>query len=154
VAQPRTFAAANRRQLSIRAGGVRVAGEKARDHEEEHAMKQYLISVYQPDGELPPPEFLEKVAAELDVIRAELQDAGSWVFSGGLHAPGTATVLRPRDGDVLVTDGPFAEGKEHLGGFTIIKAPDLDAALAWGRRYALATTLPIEVRPFQGEAGD
>jgi hypothetical protein len=55
---------------------------------------------------------------------------------------------------VLVTDGPFAEGKEHLGGFTILKAPDLDAALAWGRRYAQATTLPIEVRPFQGEAED
>ncbi len=114
-------------------------------------MKQYLISVYQPDGPPPPPEILGKIMAELDVLRAELQDAGSWVFSGGLHAPSTATVLRPKDGDVLVTDGPFAEGKEHLGGFTIIKAPDLDAALAWGRRYALVTGLPIEVRPFQGE---
>jgi hypothetical protein len=92
--------------------------------------------------------------AGVEAIRAELRDAGSWVFSGGLHAPSTATVLRLKDGDVLVTDGPFAEGKEHLGGFTIIKAPDLDAALAWGRRYAQVTTLPIEVRPFQGEAGD
>jgi hypothetical protein len=63
-------------------------------------------------------------------------------------------VLRPKDGDVLVTDGPFAEGKEHLGGFTILKAPDLDAALAWGRRYAQVIGLPIEVRPFQGEADD
>lgn len=117
-------------------------------------MKQYLISVYQPDGPLPPQEFLDKVAAELDAIRAELREAGSWVFSGGLHAPSTATVLRPKDGDVLVTDGPFAEGKEHLGGFAIIKAADLDAALEWGRRYALATTLPIEVRPFQGETAD
>jgi hypothetical protein len=117
-------------------------------------MKQYLISVYQPEGELPPPEFLARVMADLDALRAELKDAGAWVFSGGLHAPGTATVLRPKDGDVLVTDGPFAEGKEYLGGFTIIKAPDLDAALEWGRRYALATTLPIEVRPFQGEATD
>ena len=112
-------------------------------------MKQYLISIYQPDGPPPPPEILDKVMADIEAIRAELRDAGSWVFSGGLHAPGTATVLRPKDGDVLVTDGPFAEGKEHLGGFTIITAPDLDSALEWGRRLARATTLPIEVRPFQ-----
>ena len=117
-------------------------------------MKQYLISVYQPDGQAPPPEILDKITADIEAIRAELKDAGCWVFTGGLHAPSTATVLRPKDGDVLVTDGPFAEGKEHLGGFTILKAPDLDAALAWGRRYAQATTLPIEVRPFQGEAED
>ena len=117
-------------------------------------MKQYLISMYQPDGGVPPPEFLAQVMAELDAMRAELQEAGSWVFGGGLHAPSTATVLRPKDGDVLITDGPFTEGKEHLGGFTIIKAPDLDAALGWARRYALVTTLPIEVRPFQGEAED
>jgi hypothetical protein len=117
-------------------------------------MKQYLISIYQPDGPPPPPEILDKVMADIEAIRAELKDAGCWVFSAGLHAPSTATVLRPKDGDVLVTDGPFAEGKEHLGGFTILKAPDLDAALAWGHRYAQATTLPIEVRPFQGEAED
>jgi hypothetical protein len=117
-------------------------------------MKQYLISIYQPDGPPPPPEILDKVMADIEAIRAELREAGSWVFGAGLHAPSTATVLRPKDGDVLVTDGPFAEGKEHLGGFTILKAPDLDAALAWGRRYAQATTLPIEVRPFQGEAED
>ena len=117
-------------------------------------MKQYLISMYQPDGGVPPPEFLAQVMAELDAMRTELREAGSWVFGGGLHAPSTATVLRPKDGDVLITDGPFTEGKEHLGGFTIIKAPDLDAALVWARRYALVTTLPIEVRPFQGEAED
>jgi hypothetical protein len=117
-------------------------------------MKQYLISVYQPDGPPPPPEKLGKIMADVEAVRAELQDAGCWVFSGGLHDPGTATVLRPKAGDVLVTDGPFAEGKEHLGGITILKAPDLDAALGWGRRYAQATGLPIEVRPFQGEAGD
>jgi hypothetical protein len=117
-------------------------------------MKQYLISVYQPGGPKPPPEVLDKMTAELDAMRAELADAGWWVFSGGLHAPSTATVLRARDGDVLITDGPFAEGKEYLGGFTIIRAPDLDAALEWGRRYALVTTLPIEVRPFEGEAAD
>jgi len=114
-------------------------------------MKQYLISIYQPDGPAPPPEILDKVMADIEAIRAELREAGSWVFGAGLHAPSTATVLRHKHGDLLVTDGPFAEGKEHLGGFTIVKAPDLDAALAWGRRYALVTSLPIEVRPFQGE---
>ena len=65
-----------------------------------------------------------------------MKAAGAWVFAGGLHPPSTATVVRLKDGDVLMTDGPFAEGKEHLGGFTIIKAPDLDAALEWGRKLA------------------
>ncbi|MGC1215197.1 MAG: YciI family protein [Micromonospora sp.] len=115
-------------------------------------MKQYLISMYQPTGQgLPDPEFLADVMRKVDVIRRDLVEAGSWVFGNGLHAPETATVLRPKGDEVLVTDGPFVEGKEYLGGFTIITAPDLDAALEWGRRYALATTLPIEVRPFQGE---
>jgi hypothetical protein len=113
-------------------------------------MKQYLLSVYQPEGEAPP-EVLEKVMRDLDVLNRELKAAGAWVFAGGLHPPGTATVLRLQDGDVLMTDGPFAEGKEHIGGFTIIRAPDLDAALEWGRKLTRATTLPIEVRPFQDE---
>src|SRR5439155_2301644 len=82
----------------------------------------------------------------------EMKAAGAWVFSDGLHPPSTATVVRERDGEVLTTDGPFAEGKEHIGGFTIVKAEDLDAALKWGRKLARATTLPIEVRPFRGEA--
>ncbi|MGW4155965.1 YciI family protein [Micromonospora chersina] len=116
-------------------------------------MKQYLISMYQPaGGGVPDPEFLAGVMREVDAIGRELREAGRWVFGNGLHAPETATVLRPKGDDVLVTDGPFAEGKEYLGGFTIITAPDLDDALDWGRRYALATTLPVEVRPFQGEA--
>jgi hypothetical protein len=74
------------------------------------------------------------------------------VFAGGLHPPSTATVVRVKDGDVLTTDGPFAEGKEHIGGFVVIKADDLDAALGWAGRMARATTLPIEVRPFRDEA--
>jgi hypothetical protein len=117
-------------------------------------MKQYLLSVYQPEGPVPPPEVLERISGNLDALNQELKDAGAWVFAGGLHPPATATVVRLKDGDVLTTDGPFAEGKEHLGGFTIVKAPDLDAALEWGRRLTRATTLPVEVRPFQDEAED
>ena len=115
-------------------------------------MKLYLLSIYQPEGDPPPPEVLEQVMRDIDALNRELKAAGAWVFAGGLHPPSTATVVRLRDGDVLLTDGPFAEGKEHVGGFCIIKAPDLDAALAWGQKLARATTLPIEVRPFQGEA--
>lgn len=117
-------------------------------------MKEYLLSVIQPEGDPPPPEVLELIMQDLDVLNQEMKTAGAWVFSGGLHTPSTATVVRHSDGDVLTTDGPYAEGKEHLGGVTIIKAPDLDAALEWGRKLARATTLPIEVRPFQGEATD
>jgi hypothetical protein len=112
-------------------------------------MKQYLLSMYQPDGPIPPPEVLEKVMRDLDAMNQEIKDAGSWVFSGGLYPPSTATVTRFSDGDVLTTDGPFAEGKEHLGGLWIIKAADLDAALGWSRRITSITTLPMEVRPFQ-----
>ena len=114
-------------------------------------MRQYLLTVYQPDGPLPPPEDLERISRDLDALNREIQAAGAWVFAGGLHPPSTATVLRARGEEVLVTDGPYAEGKEHVGGFTIVKAPDLDAALEWGRKLARVVTLPIEVRPFQGE---
>ncbi|MGN9809121.1 YciI family protein [Micromonospora sp. BQ11] len=118
-------------------------------------MRQYLLSIHQPAGPgQPDPEFLAGVMRELGQIRRELEDTGCWVFGQGLHDPSTATVLRPKGDEVLVTDGPFAEGKEYLGGITILRAPDLDAALEWGRRYAVATTLPIEVRPFQGGAED
>jgi len=110
-------------------------------------MQLYLLSVYQPDGDPPPPEILEPIMRTLHALRDEIQAAGAWVFSGGLHAPSTATVVRVKDGDIVTTDGPYIEGKEHIGGFTVIKAPDLDAALEWGRKTATATTLPIEVRP-------
>ena len=114
-------------------------------------MKQYLVSVYQPDGD-PPPGLLEKVMPDVKAWEQELKAAGAWVFTAGLHPADTATVVRLQDGEVLITDGPFAEGKEHIGGFTIIKAPDLDAALEWSRKLTRATALPIEVRPIQGEA--
>lgn len=111
-------------------------------------MQRYLLSIYQPEGEAPPPEFLDKVMQDVDAVNQEIKAAGAWVFAGGLHAPSTATVVRLQDGEVLTTDGPYIEGKEYLGGFTIIQAEDLDAALAWGEKLARAIPLPIEVRPF------
>ena len=115
-------------------------------------MTRYLLSIYQPDGEPPPAEVMDRVASQLHVLNEELKAAGAWVFTGGLHAPGTATVVRQRDADVIITDGPYIEGKEHIGGFWIITAPDLDAALDWAGKATRATTLPIEVRPFQDVA--
>jgi hypothetical protein len=113
-------------------------------------MTQYLLSVYEPTGSrLPPPAELDQIMKAVDAINEQLKSAGAWVFAGGLHGPESSTVLRAHDGQVLTTDGPFIEAKEHLGGFTIIEAPDLDAALDWGRQLSEATTLPVEVRPFQ-----
>ena len=85
---------------------------------------------------------------ELDAVNRDLKAVGAWVFAGGLHPPSTATVVRVRNEQPLITDGPFLEGKEFLGGVTIIDVADLDAALGWATRIARATTLPIEVRPF------
>jgi hypothetical protein len=111
-------------------------------------MPNYLLSVYQPDGPIPEPAVLATISHDLDAVNAEMKSAGVWVFAGGLHEPSTATVVRATGDDVLTTDGPYTEGKEHLGGFTIIDAPDLDAALAWGEKLTRATTLPVEIRPF------
>ena len=117
-------------------------------------MKRYLLSIYQPDGPPPAPEVLGRIMRDVEALNAEMKARDAWVFAGGLHAPDTATVVRLKDGELLTTDGPFTEGKEHLGGFTVIQAPDLDAALMWGRKLARALTvdgvggLPIEVRPF------
>ncbi|WP_028049526.1 YciI family protein [Cellulomonas sp. URHD0024] len=112
-------------------------------------MTRYLLSVIEPDGPMPAPEFLEPIMKAVGVVDDAMHDAGVWVFSGGLHNPSTATVLRANDGQVLTTDGPYVEGKEHLGGFTVIDVPDLDEAMSWGGQLAQATTLPIEVRPFR-----
>jgi hypothetical protein len=117
-------------------------------------MTQYLISIYQPDGAPPPPEFLEAVGRRLRVLNQELKAAGAWVFTGALHAPSTATVVRARDAECVTTDGPYIEGKEHIGGFWIVQAQDLDAALGWARKAAeVLAPLPIEVRPFQDRSG-
>src|SRR5580698_8524202 len=111
-------------------------------------MKRYLLSLYQPDGAPPPPHVLGPIMRDIGALIDEARAAGAWVFNGGLAAPGSSTVVRFRDGEVLVTDGPFAEAKEHIGGFVIVRAPDLDAALEWARRLTRASTLPVEVRPF------
>jgi hypothetical protein len=118
-------------------------------------MKQYLLSIYMSYEGAPSEEELAPVMAELARLNAEMQEAGAWVFAGGLHAPSTATVLKAQGEEVLTTDGPFAEGKEVLGGFTVVRARDLDEALAWGRKLAtILTPLSIEVRPFDGDDDD
>jgi hypothetical protein len=115
-------------------------------------MKQYLLSVYHPEDSIPEPEVAAKIMADVDALNTELQQAGAWVFGGGLFPSSTATVVRVEGDDILITDGPFAEGKEHIGGFWVIRAPDLDSALEWGRKATRACTVPIEVRPLQEEA--
>ncbi len=119
-------------------------------------MKQYLLSVYHPDvtESAPAPADIEQIIADVGAVNDELRAAGAWVFAGGLHPSSTATVLKLTDGEVLVTDGPFLEGKEHIGGIWVINAPDLDEALDWGRKAARACRIPVEVRPFQEEAQD
>ena len=112
-------------------------------------MTRYLLSVIEPDGPMPPPEFLDPIMRAVGAVDDAMREAGVWVFAGGLHNPSTATVLRAKDGQVLTTDGPYVEGKEHLGGFTIVDVADLDEAMSWGGQLAQATTLPIEVRPFR-----
>jgi len=118
-------------------------------------MKQYLLSVHMIEGDAaPPPEEMEKAYRDVNELNAEIQAAGAWVFAGGLHPANTATLVRVQDGELLTTDGPFAEGKEHIGGFWVIKADDLDAALAWAAKATRACRGPVEVRPFQDEPAD
>ncbi len=113
-------------------------------------MTQYLLSVHLVEGEpTPSEEQMQQAYQAVDAFNAELQTAGAWVFAGGLHPPSTATVVRSQGGQVLTTDGPFAETKEQLGGVWIITAPDLDAALAWAAKGSAACGGPVEVRPFQ-----
>src|SRR6266699_3365498 len=121
-------------------------------------MKKYLLSIYQPDGPLPSRDALDRVMEDMNAFIEDTKTAGAWVFHGGLHTPSAATVVRVRDGEALMTDGPFGEGKEHIGGFVVVKAPELDSALEWARKLARILTLPgndtglaVEVRPFQGE---
>jgi hypothetical protein len=118
-------------------------------------MQKYLLSVHMVEGDPPPPpQAMQKAYENVNAFNAELQATGAWVFAGGLHPPSTATVVRLQDDEVLTTDGPFAETKEQIGGFWVIKAPDLDAALAWAAKATRACAGPVEVRPFQEEVED
>jgi hypothetical protein len=112
-------------------------------------MQQYMLTVHSVEGSpAPSAEARQKVYHDVDVLNSELRSTGAWVFGGGLHPANTATVVQVRDGEVLMTDGPFAEGKEHVGGFWVIAASDLDAALEWAAKATRACAAPVEVRPF------
>ena len=111
-------------------------------------MPQYLLNIIQPVGEVPPPEDLEPVMRELASLNEEMRAAGAWVFAAALHQPEASTVVRADGDGVLTTDGPYAEGKEFIGGFDLIQAEDLDGALAWAGKLArILGGLPVEVRP-------
>ena len=117
-------------------------------------MTQYLLSVYIDESQEPPAaEVMEKAYKDVDALNQEIKDAGAWVFAGGLHPTTTATVVKTSGEEVVTTDGPYAETKEQLGGFWVIQAPDLDAALAWAAKATKACLAPVEVRPFQDDAG-
>ena len=115
-------------------------------------MAQYLLAVHMVEGEAEPPaEVIKTMYADVETFNEELRTSGAWVFAGGLHPADTATVVRVTDGEVVTTDGPFAETKEQLGGFWVVNAPDLDTALALAAKGAAACQGPVEVRPFQDE---
>src|SRR5260370_42197265 len=110
-------------------------------------MKQYLLSVYQPDGDPPPPEVLDRVMADVEAWNKEVRAAGAWVFNAGLYPASTATVVRLRDDEELITDGPFVEGKEHIGGGTVFLAVGLQTTPRVGAKRTRATTIPPQRRP-------
>lgn len=119
------------------------------------AMPQYLLSVHGDEAEVAKlqanEELMQQMYADVDKVNQRMIEEGVWVFGGGLHPSSTATVVRAKDGDIVTTDGPYIEAKEMLGGFWIIKASDLDAALAWAKDATVACQAPVEVRPFQDE---
>ena len=115
-------------------------------------MMQYLLSVHYVEGQpTPDEETIQQMYKDVEAVNQEMRDTGTWIFGGGLETPDIATVVRERDGQIVTTDGPFPEAKEHLGGFWVIKAPDLDAALQWAEKATRACRGPVEVRPFQDE---
>ncbi len=117
-------------------------------------MAKYLLSAHSVEGEARDPmtdEEMQRTYAQVMALQGEMESAGAWVFGGRLHEPATATVVRVSGGEVVTTDGPFVESKEHLGGFYIIEAEDLDAALAWASKTTAIVGAPIEVRPFWDE---
>jgi hypothetical protein len=116
-------------------------------------MTQYLLSVWHDEDYTVDfsGDDMQRIGGQVDAFNEEVQAAGAWVFAGGLEPAHTATVVRPAGADTTTTDGPYAESKEVMGGFWVVEAADLDAALAWARKGSLACEGPVEVRPFQGE---
>jgi hypothetical protein len=117
---------------------------------------QYLLSVHSVEGEAPKPmtqEEMQQSYKQVMALQEDMKSRGAWVFGGRLTEPATATVVRISDSELLTTDGPFAEAREHLGGFYIIAASDLDEALDWASKVTEIISAPIEVRPFQDEPG-
>ncbi len=119
-------------------------------------MPRYLLSTHRTARETREPitdEQMQQAWQEIQALEADMKSAGAWVFSARLHDAETATVVRVAGGEILTTDGPFVEAKEHLAGFYIIEAPDLDAALGWATRVTRTISAPIEVWPFVDTAG-
>jgi hypothetical protein len=114
-------------------------------------MTRYLLAIQQPDAPPPPDVDMDAVMREVEALVEDAKARGAWVFNGGLHPPHAATVVRVQGGERVITDGPYAEGKEHIGGIFIVEEPDLDGALRWAHRFAEVIGLPIEVRPFQDD---
>lgn len=115
-------------------------------------MAQYLLSTYSVEGEAQEAmtdQQMQQFMTKVNALEEEMRSAGSYLFGGALHGPDTATVVRVTGEDFLTTDGPFTESKEHLGGFYIIEAEDLDSALVWAKKTTAAVNHPIEVRPFR-----
>jgi hypothetical protein len=130
-------------------------GRQRAAHSEGETMatqSQYLLSVFMnEDDEAPSDVDMQRIYQQVEDVNNELRSAGAWVFAGGLHPASTATVVRTENGSPVTTDGPYAETKEQLGGFWVIKADDLDAALAWAGKASAACEGPVEVRPFGDE---
>jgi hypothetical protein len=114
---------------------------------------QYLVEIYHPDDYDPGVSEDEAMGRDIDALNEEMEAAGVRIFAGGLHPVASTVSIRPQPGGrVVVTDGPYAETREHIGGFWVLDAADRDAALEWGRRAAIACRAPVEVRPFHGRA--
>jgi hypothetical protein len=113
-------------------------------------MPHYVLSVCYPAGmPAPSPRELEAIMRDVSAVNAEIKAAGAWVFAGAVAPPEASTMVRLNGGETLVTDGPFVETKEQIGGFNVIHVADLDAALKWAARLTRACRVPIEVRPIQ-----
>ncbi|MBT8202126.1 MAG: hypothetical protein HKN74_03605 [Acidimicrobiia bacterium] len=116
-------------------------------------MSHYLLATYRVEeeapGASPTPEMMQEFMQRIMKVEEEMDATDTFVFGGALFAPDAATVVGVGDGEMVMTDGPFAESKEHIAGFYIIDAEDLDEALAWADKVAHATNHPIEVRPFR-----